>query len=111
MTFRNGNIFLTCDGIGMWSNIPVLMVGRSGEAIKCITGTHEILLEKEKLYPHGIVRKVKTYKTLQHNEFARFEVNFGEDEFIVDVKVSDFCFKIEDLRVRAFAQALEKRAA
>ena len=112
MTFRNGNVFLTHDGMGIWSNIPVLMVGRVGEAIKCLTGLHVILLEKEKLYPHGCVRKIKVYHSpgKNANEFAQFKVNFGEEEYTVDVRMSSSLYDIEDLRKAAFTQALQKRA-
>lgn len=111
MAFRNGDIFLTCSDIGMWSNLPVLIIGKSGKSgIKCITGRHEIVLERDKLYPHGRVRPIKEY-SYGKNRFRQFRVNFGDDDYIIDIRVSDpdSPYKIEDLRKIAFLRALEKR--
>lgn len=106
---RTGDIVLTPAGNALYGGVPALVVGTDKTGISVWTSKLVLKYEKKDLSAHGRVRKIKTYRTNKHNEFAQFKVNFGEDDFIVDVKMSCFLFKIEELRKAAFLKALEKR--
>lgn len=108
---RKGDIVLTPIGNALYGGIPSLVVDADKTGISVWTGKFLLKYEKKDLAAHGRVRKIKTYRTNKHNEFSQFKVNFGEEDFIVDVKISDFLFKIDELRKVAFVKALEKRAS
>jgi len=105
---RNGDIALTPGTDGPYAGKPALVIGRKGYTTTVHTGRFELVYETAQLMPHGRARRIKTYRTLGHNEFAQFNVNFGEFDCTVDVKVTDSLYKIEDLRKAAFLEALEK---
>lgn len=108
---RKGDIVLTPIGNALYGGVPALVVGIDRTGVSVWTGEFLLKYEKKDLVAHGRVRKIKTYRTNKHNEFTQFEVNFEEDDFIVDVKMSDFLFEIEELRKFAFLKALTKRQA
>ena len=98
---RKGDIVLTPIGNALYGGIPSLVVDADKTGISVWTGKFLLKYEKKDLAAHGRVRKIKTYRTNKHNEFSQFKVNFGEEDFIVDVKISDFLFKRKGIMARS----------
>ena len=104
-----GDIVITPGTDGPYHGLPALVLPKKGAYVEVWTGTYLLTYERAQLLPHGRVRRVKTYRTTKSNEFAQFRVNFGEEDFMVDVKITNELYKIEDLRKAAFSEALRRR--
>ena len=104
-----GDIVITPGTDGPYHGLPALVLPKKGAYVEVWTGTYLLTYECAQLLPHGRVRRVKTYRTAKSNEFAQFRVNFGEEDFTVDVKITNELYKIEDLRKVAFSEALRRR--
>jgi hypothetical protein len=104
-----GDIVITPGTDGPYHGLPALVLPKKGAYVEVWTGTYLLTYERAQLLPHGRVRRVKTYRTTKSNEFAQFRVNFGEEDFTVDVKITNELYKIEDLRKAAFSEALRRR--
>ena len=106
---RAGDIALI-PGQGVFGGRPAMVLPKTGEIAEVWTGQRVLTYYRSQLLPHGRVRRVRTYRTRKGKEFAQFNVNFGEEDYVVDVEVTDLQYKTEDLRKAAFLKALGRRA-
>lgn len=105
-----GDIVITPGTDGPYHGLPALVLPKKGAYVEVWTGKYLLTYERAQLLPHGRVRRVRTYRTRKGKEFAQFNVNFGEEDYVVDVEVTDLQYKTEDLRKAAFLKALGRWA-